>query len=373
MRVRVWLQRFVGVLLSGFMLLLIVIGTQVVIGWRCNLQREIPSSGPALREGQAVTASIQDYARPESEAYLSYPEWLIVWSHQENADFQEHHLAGEIAYFAELRQFWGSFCCISRLIRERDSLNGANFGMLTLMGASFSAEYVIKGAYERTIGRLSEWSSGHQPVEEDEFAASVAHEYAGFIHTRPFYEFRFAHHIPDLWQQTPIWGLHPFRKFERKFFLTGDFACEAFYGWVIEHVVRTANGHETAETYAWVKNADRAVLENVPHVRIVRQLGPQSFIVAIPRYQEFTDIAFALARRGVQFLDIAGNSQILVSVIAPQNWRYDRADARELFSNPILTRTGLQRVALGCSVSALHDVLPRLNSGGATLEHVYDY
>ena len=210
-------------------------------------------------------------------------------------------------------------------------------------------------------------------MEEDFYAYQVAREYAEFTRFRPFYEFRFARHIPELWRQTPIRGQHPLRKLERKFFLTADFACEALYGWVIEQLARVAFGHVSEETYAWVNNADRTLLQETPHVRVVSAVGPRSFIVDIPRYQEFTEIASALARRGVQFVEIAGNSQILVSVIAPQNWRYDRADAQSFSPIPILTRPGWQRVAVGCSVSDLHDVLPRLNSGRTTLEHVYDY
>jgi hypothetical protein len=58
--------------------------------------------------------------------------------------------------------------------------------MLVVIGTSFSAEYALKGAYEHSIGRLSEWTSRHQMTAEDNCAAQVAEDYARFVHVRPF-------------------------------------------------------------------------------------------------------------------------------------------------------------------------------------------
>jgi hypothetical protein len=86
--------------------------------------------------------------------------------------------------------------------------------------------------------------------------------------------------------------------------------------------------------------------------------------------QEFTDIASGLAERGVQFVDIAGNCRILVSVLAERSWRYGSSDARQVFSSPVLTHPGTQRA---CDVPALHSTLSRLRSDGVDVERIYDY
>ncbi len=341
------------------------------MGWRCELQGQIHPT-PQAPEGKASTAGIKDYGRPEDDTYLSYPEWYIVWSYQEKADFQEKNLPSGFPYFGAVLQYWGSYCCISRLTRGKYPFNGGEQLMLVVIGTSFSAEYILKGAYEKTIGRFSEWSSG-EAVEEDHYAYRVAREYADFVHVRPFYEFHFARQVKGLWTGTRLWGAHPLRKWERKIFLTADYTIEALYCWLIEKLTHLSYGSEPADTYAWIENADASLLPQFPRVHPVKQIGAQAWVVDLPRYQEFTVIASALTERDVRFVEIAGNSEILISVLAPPSWHYERADATELFSAPVLTHRELKRFALGCDVSSLHLVLNTLHSENAGVEHVYDY
>ena len=81
----------------------------------------------------------------------------------------------------------------------------------------------------------------------------------------------------------------------------------------------------------------------------------------------------SLAERDVHFVEIAGNSQIIISVLALQSWHYDHAGAQQLFSTPILTRPELKRVIIDCEVTSLHAILNEPQAGGVTVEHVYDY
>ena len=96
---------------------------EAVSGWRCDLQGEIhpPLARPAERK--SATADIKDYSRPEDDTYLSYPEWYIVWSYQEKADFQQSHLPSGFPYFGAVRQYWSGYCCISRLTRGKYPFN----------------------------------------------------------------------------------------------------------------------------------------------------------------------------------------------------------------------------------------------------------
>jgi hypothetical protein len=370
---RPWLRRLVGLCLLSFLLLLVLIGVEAASSWYCDLQGEIHPPVPQPQKRKALTAGIKDYGRPEDDTYLSYPEWYIVWSYQEKADVQENGLPSAFPYFGAVRQYWNSYACISRLTRGKYAFNGGEHLMLVVIGTSFSAEYLLKGVYEKTIGRLSEMTSAHQPVEEDLYAYRVAREYADFVHVRPFYEFHFARQVKGLWSETHFWGAHPLRKLERKVFLTVDYAIEAFYCCLIEKATHATYGHEPAETSAWIDNTDETLFQQVPSVRKLSQVGPRSFLVEVPRYQEFTSVASSFVDRGVQFEEIAGNSQIIVSVLAPQSWHYDGSDARQLFSIPILTHPELKRIVLGCDVTSLSAMLSTLQAGGITAEHVYDY
>jgi hypothetical protein len=367
------LRRLLRLFLVCLGLLLVVLAVEIAAGWHCDLQAQIPASVPQPPARKAAVAGIKDYARPEDDAYLGFPEWYIVWSYQEKADFQEARLPSGFPYLGAVRQYWSSYCCISRLTRGKYAFNGGEHVMLVVIGTSFSAEYILKGVYEKTIGRLSEWTSGHQFTEEDRYAYKVAREYADFVHVRPFYEFRFAPHVKGLWAENPVWGQHPIRKWERRVFLTADYSLEALYCWMIEKATHASYGHEPADTYAWVDNVDEALLPQILHLKLVKRMGPQAVIVDIPRYQEFAAVSSVLAQHGVRFVEIAGNSQITLSVLSPPAWHYQGALAQQLFSLPILTSPGLQRTVLRCDVSSLGQVLNALHADGVVVEHVYDY
>jgi len=367
-----WLRRIVRFLLLCFSLLAVLIAAEAIAGWRCDLQGEIPTPVLQPKERQAPTAGIKVYARPEVDTYLSLPEWYIVWSYQAKADFQEEGLPSRFPYFGEVRQYWNVFCCTSRLTKGRYPSNlGEEFAQVVI-GTSYSGEYILKGLYEKTVGRLSEWTSGHQLTEEDRYAYKVAREYSDFVYVRPFYEFHFARHVKGLWVENSLWGPHPLRKWERRAFLTVDYTIEAAYCWLIEKGTHLSYGYEPAETYTWIENADDALLAQFPHVKITKAVGPRAYIVSSPRYQEFTPIASSLAERGVRFVEIAGNSSIILSVLAPEAWR-DGAPAQLLFSLPVLTHPGWRRVFLRCDVSSLDQALNRLRADGLTVEHIYDY
>lgn len=145
--------------------------------------------------------------------------------------------------------------------------------MLVVIGNSFSAEYLLKVLYEKTVGRFSEWTSGVYPgTEEDAYAYQVARDYANFVHVRPFYEFHFAPHIREVWTQNHFWGDHLFRKWERRAFLTLDYSIEALYCWLIEKATHLSYGYEPDRTYAWVGHVDDAGALQNDSVKVVRGL-----------------------------------------------------------------------------------------------------
>jgi len=97
-------------------------------------------------------------------------------------------------------------------------------------------------------------------------------------------------------------------------------------------------------------------------------------LVTVPRYQAFSDYSVALAKRGATFQEIAGNrSAILVSALVPRDWEPAGGDATILFTQPVITRPAVKRVALVVPVGSLSSLLNTLAGPGIELEHVYDY
>jgi hypothetical protein len=357
-------------------LTLILLGAIAAVWFtaRCPAKDTAPKVvSAAAKERQKVTADIKDYARPEDDTYLTYAEWYIVWSYQEKADFQERHLPSGFPYLASIRQYWAAYCCSFSLVRGRYPFNAGDHVMLVVIGSSFSAEYALKGLYENTAGRLTEWLSSHEPTEEDLYAYRTARAYADFVHIRPFYEFSFWKRFKGLWSETKLWGPHPIRKWERKTFMSLDYALEAFYCWFIEAGTRATYGVEPPDTFAWIENASDATFVENPRVRKIKAVGPGAFIVAIPRYQEFTTIAAQLARQNVRFVEIVGNDEILLTAIAPRSWSGSIDRGEVVFSAEIPTQADYKRIGIKCPVSGLHAVLNALPNLGISTEHVYDF
>jgi hypothetical protein len=319
-----------------------------------------------------VVADFGANHRPLEETYYSYPEWFIVWSYEERANFLEKsRLPSDFPYFGSIYQYWHGYCFICSLTHQRKQPNFGDQLALVVLGSSFSLEYAIRGAYENTIGRLSESVSGNQLTDEDAYAARVARDYANFVNVRPFYEFHFARALKGLWTDTSFWGPHALRKCERKGIFTLDYGLQAIYAEILQLASHLTYGAESTETWATIDNASESLFREFPHIRKVNELGHGSYLVSIPRYQEFTELAIALAKKDVHFQQIAGNPVIVVTAIA-QKWRDYTPEERPLFTEKLLTRD-VERVAMECRVSDLHLVLNDIAARGYLVEHVYDY
>jgi len=342
--------------------------------WNCSGPPQSPKvlSGNA-RERARITAGIPDYPRPESSSYLGYPEWFIVWSYVDRADFQEQDLPSAFPWFRSIEQYWSSYCHVYAMTHGKYPVDFGEHAMLAVIGSSFSFEYLIRGVYESTVGRLAESSAAGEFTEEDRYSNRVAREYADFVHVRPFYEFSFWSRFKGLWRETKLWGRHPIRKLERRFFLSLDYSVEAFYCWLIEFATHASYGYESADTYAWIEHAPATMFAENPRIRKVKEIGEGAYIVIIPRYQEFTEVSEWLAQRDARYVEIAGNDEILVSVRAPIAWKYDLSIGKVAFEAPLASSPDHKRVVLSVSVDELTRLINPLKLSGAALEHVYDY
>jgi hypothetical protein len=88
----------------------------------------------------------------------------------------------------------------------------------------------------------------------------------------------------------------------------------------------------------------------------------------MPRYQKFTSAAGELLRGQARFVEIAGNTQIMVTAVVPRDWSFQLPAAELLFSSGVLTDAQSKRVALRVPVANLGAV-----ADGLAIEHIYDY
>jgi hypothetical protein len=103
-------------------------------------------------------------------------------------------------------------------------------------------------------------------------------------------------------------------------------------------------------------------------------VGADSELLALPRYEPFTAAVMRLAAEGVRFVEIAGNERILATLVVPAGWHDAGARGERLLEWPILTEPARKRVAVTLDVARLHEVLPSLVAEpGVTLDHLYDF
>lgn len=373
---RPWLKRF-GRLIRFALLACVCIAlipSVVALGRaavECRAFGGPPAQPAAPAAPSSVAAGASGYARPEDQTYLTLPEWYIVYSSDEYAAFIAHNPPSGFPYFRAIGQFWQSYYGVCGVTRDRYPFNSGYHLSLAVIGVSFTVEDTFKGLYEATVGRLAEWTSSSELTPEDAYARRVAAEYGTFLHTIPWYEFPFAAKLRGLWAETPLWGPNMFRKAERKAALSLEYGLKAVYGWAIKQGTQSVYSAEDLEIQAIAEGPIDEVARREPQLRVIKP-GEAQALVVLPRYEAFTQLVPRLARDGLGFAEIAGNRQIMITIIAPQAWQYDLAEGAPLFALPILTQPDRKRVAVQVPVEALGRVLRALG-GDVALEHIYDY
>ncbi|MEI7719832.1 MAG: hypothetical protein WCI89_01330 [bacterium] len=321
-------------------------------------------------EFKTAENDIKDYSRAEESTYLTFPEWYLVFNPQEYGKFIGENKPSGFPYFSSIGQFWGSYCQVYGITKRNYPFNVGDHLMEVVIGTSFSVEYAVKGVWENTIGRVSEWLGGSQ-TEEDVYAAKVAQEYGAFIPTDPWYQFPYGKKFIGLWTETHFFGSHFLRKLERKVFLSLEYGVKTGYALLIRIGTHAVYGIADTEIYVSAKNVPDSIFQD-PRVRKIKDLGNGSYIMAVPHYQGFTDVMPVLARQSIQFVDFAGNDEILLTAVAPQSWNSDLKNGIVLFTMNMMTSSD-KRITVQAPAKSLSMIIVQLESEGVKIEHLYDY
>lgn len=344
--------------------LLVVMILCAVVGWRATALAADDSSG------RVVAAAVD--RRGEEQTFLTFPEWFLVFSPAEYAEFVRTHNPDEFCFWGHIGQLWSAYGQVIHQTRARNEpTNWGYHVMIMVIGVSTTVEYAIRSAYEQLIGRISGALSGGRTAEDD-FAAQVAQQYVDFIRVHPWYEFDFTARLKRLWTQTSLLGPHPLRKLERRYALTTEYLVKGIYGKIIEKATHTAYEKPILTTSVVVSRWP-ACEELPPDIAMVSQPKENEALLALPRYQDFMAAATALAKCGADFREIAGNhGVILVSALGPLG-QAPPADTEVMIRQPIITQPGREREVLVIPVTKLATVLRGLSAQGLALEHIFDY
>jgi hypothetical protein len=311
------------------------------------------------------------HRRDEVNSYLTYPEWAIVHAYEDLAGVMRRSSESDFAYFASVSGFWSSLCDLTHLASSRGPISLEYKVTLYTIGVSFAAEMGVKGLYERTIGRLTAWLRGPARTPEDTFALAVADDYAKFLRQTPWYKYPFGPKLRQFWRETPFTFASPLRSIERRFALTLEYGFKTAYAKLIGFGAGAIPAELTIRSV--VRNAEPADLAADPRIVVIGPTGNGGTAIETPRYRAFTEILLGLAARGREMAEIAGNDDILVTVLASDAATAGKINGKRLFIVPVQSRPGWSRIGVDVKVANLLAVIRQLKGTGAELEHVYDY
>ena len=334
-----------------------------------------PASSAATTSGPAVTLPAideQGYRRKENNTFFTFPEWYIVYSFEDFGRFLDRSSESHFNYFGHILGFWRSFCTINRAVPATGESLADVKTMIYVIGVSYSTEYAIKGLYENTIGRVFEWIRGETRTPQDQYARAVLQDYAAFLYTVPWYKYPFREKLDGLMAisaPTPS----PLRTWERDFALGTEYFLKVGYASLIQKALDASNDDEPRDIMFVVATLPTELLAKEPRIKPIRTLTPRWQLVQAPRYKALSEILQSLLDQGFGLAEIAGNHDILITVIAPDAAKLSIKDTAELFSLELDAKPGFRRAGLKARIDRLVDISRDLKSRGAVIEHFYDY
>jgi len=331
---------------------------------RSNDQSQLP---PTIKQ---ALGDPKLWRRPEADSFLTYPEWYIVYTSQDYARYLVYHTPSGFRYFGSVAGFWTTYCDMNRYAAARYPFSQDAHLTDYVIGISHSAEFILRGIYENTIGRLTElFGTG---TAEEKFAQAYWADYGNFLNTTPWYDYPYADRQHELWtavsRNDPGW----LRKWERRLALSTEFAIKGAYAKLLSGGAKAAFEPAASTTVAVVERLPQSILSEFRSVKLLAQSGNTS-LVSFPRYTPFTEIVQRMAESSAVFTEIAGNRGILITIALKPGTRIPEKSAREIFRTDMLDGEGGSRTGLAVPVDLLLDVVRDFKRQGQIVEHVYDY
>ncbi|TNF17502.1 MAG: hypothetical protein EP318_21330 [Rhodobacteraceae bacterium] len=301
-----------------------------------------------------------EHRRAEARTLLTYPEWHIVHAYDDYAEVIRTGDPHDFGYFRAISGFWSSLCALSQASGAHGGFPAETRQMVHVIGVSFTAEMVAKAAYEETLGRVATWVRGRELAPLDHLSARQAAEYAAFLQQVPWYKWDFRADAAEVKAAAPT----GFRDRERQVALGLEYGAKALYAGVIEAAVAQV-GPDALRLRMVVTGLSAADLAGFDGVEVM-DTRPEGIEIDAPRYRELTHLLAEMAGRGADFVEIAGNDDILLTAITdvPQEGALYRF-ARQGY--------GDWRELVKLRVADLAEALRAMEGGPRRLEHIHDY
>jgi hypothetical protein len=307
------------------------------------------------------------YWRAEANTYLTYPEWHIVYAYDGLAETLKTSDEYAFGYLGSIAGFWSSTCQMMRYADAHGGADGATRLMVHTIGVSFTLEMLMKAAYEETVGRLFAAIRGAEKTPQDLVARDMAVTYAAFLRQTPWYKFDFSR-WRDTLDAAPI--TDTLRGWERRLALGGEWSAKIAYAQAIAAGV-AATGEAKLTIRSLVGDMPANELALIEGVRIIED-STAGVIIETDRYDAFTRIIAAVTAKSGRFIEIAGNDDVMASVLLAPGETY-AGPGTEIAR---VGRDGFEgdRVLASLKTSELgrlYSAYPATAARG--VEHVFDY
>lgn len=324
--------------------------------------------GDAIPAGErAVIVADPAWQRPESRTFLTFPEWQMVYAYDDFAAVLAKGDEHDYGYLSALRDFWSSYCSLNRVAAAHGGATGETRMMIYTIGTSFNAEFLAKATYEETLGRLFAAIRGAEKTGQDRVVAGMAADYAQFLRQVPWYRYPFDQKNAELWS-APVEA--PMRGWERRLAIGAEWTAKQAYARLIGQAV-AATGQDELRMRSVVAGLSRDALADIAEVTVVEE-RPEGVVIETPRYAAFTGIVREIAAAGGRFVEIAGNDDIMASLIAGGTGATPPGEGTVLGRYRRQGREG-ERLLYLTKVTRLAALAAPAAGSVPVLEHVYDY
>jgi hypothetical protein len=322
---------------------------------------ELACTGEAKDEVPRTALVAPEWQRAESRTLTTYPEWHIVHAYDDYARVISEHPPHHFGFLRAISGYWQSLCQLTEASAELGEIDSSTRQLVYVIGVSFTFEMLMKAGYEETLGRLIALQHGPDLSATDRLSAEQAAAYAAFLQQVPWYRYDFRadaaalHTVPHA----------SFRDRERAFALGLEHKARAAYAQVIARAVAEV-GFDDLTLQMVIRGVPKETLEEQQDVRVLRAVE-DGFEVETPRYRVLTHLLQDWANQGADFVDMAGNDQIMFTALSGR-----RTEPGALASLPRQGYGDTRHLFL-VAVRDLAEVLRGLDGRGLQLEHIHDY